>query len=98
MTKPYTPKERAHRAGTIAWLAVLASFLFVSISFFLESDFLEFFILGSMASAVMAVLFGVRGLFFASSPRIWGATIFGALILLAYGILLYLMRDFCVVC
>lgn len=99
MNKPYTPKERARHSGTIAWFCVLASFLsLVSILFFEESYILSLFIFGSITSAVIAVFFGVRGLLITPSPRSLWATIFGALILLAYGVLLYLMRDFCVVC
>lgn len=99
MNNVYTPKERAYRAAILAWLCVVGAFVFLLIVFvYSESAFLDFCLIASMVSAVIAILFGVYSLSLATSSRAWWATSIAALLLASYALLIYLMQDFCVIC
>lgn len=99
MNRPYTPKERAYRTGTLAWLGVIGAFIFLLLSFVYDgASFLAFCLTASAISAVFGLLLGSYSVFLVTSYRAGWATILSALVLGAYGLLLYLMRDFCVIC
>jgi len=99
MNNAYTPKERAYRAATLARLGVIGAFVFLLVIFIYSgSVFFDFCLIASMLSAAFAILFGVYSLSLATSSRAWWPTSIATLLLASYALLIYLMRDFCVIC
>ncbi len=99
MNKAYTPTEKAYRAGILAWLGVLGAFIFLLFAILDDGiEFFDFCLIASIVSAIFGMLSGIYSLLLSSSSRAWRATILAALILAVYGLILYLMRDFCVIC
>lgn len=99
MSKANTPKQRAYRARILAWVGDTGAFIFFLLAWvYAGDDFFDYGLMASLFFAVCGLLLGIYSLCVAASRSAWWASIFAALVLGVYGLGLYLMRDFCVVC
>lgn len=99
MISPHTSFRRALRLAAAAWLALLLSLASILMFWVVGYvDYPDLLIITSIVAAIVALLLGIYSLLLTSSFRAWGAVFVSALILMGYGLLIYVMRDFCVIC